>query len=68
MNLDPATTQTGFTDLDVLSLSVDNGAPYTVEDALTGETYTWQGPRNYVSLDPAKQPAHIFILRPQAAS
>ncbi|WP_419804790.1 alpha-1,4-glucan--maltose-1-phosphate maltosyltransferase [Terriglobus sp.] len=68
VNLDPDTVQTGFTDLDVLALGVDSGAPYTVEDVLTGESYTWQGARNHVSLDPAKQPAHIFILRRQAVS
>ncbi|GAA3755209.1 alpha-1,4-glucan--maltose-1-phosphate maltosyltransferase [Terriglobus aquaticus] len=65
VNLDPDAVQTGFTTLDVLALGVDSGAPYTVEDVLTGSTYMWQGARNYVSLDPAKQPAHLFILRRQ---
>lgn len=63
VNLDPDKVQTGFTDLDVLALGVDDGAPYTIEDVLTGESYTWQGARNHVSLDPAKQPAHLFLLR-----
>ncbi len=67
VNLDPDRVQTGFTDLDVLALGVDNGAPYTVEDALTGAAYTWQGARNYVSLDPLQQPAHILILHRGAA-
>ena len=68
VNLDPDAVQTGFTDLDVLALGVDDGAPYTVEDVLTGNTYTWRGARNYVSLDPAQQPAHLFVLRRNAAA
>ena len=67
VNLDPDTVQFGFTSLDVLALGVDSGAPYTVEDVLTGSTYTWAGPRNYVSLDPTAQPAHLFILRRDAS-
>jgi starch synthase (maltosyl-transferring) len=32
---------------------------YRVVDLLTGATYTW-GRNNYVLLDPALQPAHVF--------
>jgi starch synthase (maltosyl-transferring) len=33
---------------------------YQVHDLLSDATYTWRGRRNYVELDPAIQPAHIF--------
>ena len=68
VNLDPDNVQAGFTELDVLALGVDNGSPYTVHDALTGATYTWQGARNYVSLNPSEQPAHVFHLQRTTAS
>ena len=36
---------------------------FTVTDELTGESYTW-GQANYVRLDPATRPAHIFTVTP----
>jgi starch synthase (maltosyl-transferring) len=36
-------------------------APYVVRDLLTDRTYDWNGPWNYVRLDP-DLPAHIFHL------
>ena len=27
-------------------------------------SYLWNGPRNYLSLDPASVPAHVFRVRP----
>ncbi|EQD68939.1 alpha-amylase family protein, partial [mine drainage metagenome] len=39
------------------------GAPFPVEDRLTGEVWTWQGARNYVRLDPSERVAHLFRIR-----
>jgi starch synthase (maltosyl-transferring) len=36
---------------------------YQVQDLLSDRTYTWRSRRNYVELDPAIQPAHIFLVR-----
>ena len=41
---------------------LESHQPYQVHDLLTGERYFWQGPRNYVELDPQKIPVHIFRL------
>jgi starch synthase (maltosyl-transferring) len=30
---------------------------------LTDARYTWHGARNYVRLDPAVMPAHLFVVR-----
>ena len=38
-------------------------ASLQVDDLLNDERYTWYGRRNYVELDPAIRPAHIFRLR-----
>jgi starch synthase (maltosyl-transferring) len=34
-----------------------------MHDVLTGAHFLWQGPRNYVSLDPQRCPAHVMQLR-----
>ena len=63
VNLDTNEVQTGFTELDLAELGLAAGSAYTVEDLLTGESYNWNGERNYVALDPAKMPAHVLHLR-----
>ena len=62
VNFDPDTTQSGFTDLDLAALGLPQDEPFIVEDLLSGEHYTWNGPRNYVELSPDRFPAHIFRL------
>ena len=64
VNLDPLYTQSGWVDLDLTQLGLDESAPYTVCDAFTGSRYEWRGSRNYVSLDPSIVPAHIFRVEP----
>ena len=34
-----------------------------MHDLLTDARYLWHGARNYVQLDPARAPAHIFRVR-----
>ena len=62
VNLDPHHPQSGFVSVDLARLGMEPGAAYQVRDALTGATYTWQGSRNYVRLDPAHTPAHLFAI------
>ncbi len=61
-NLDPHHRQSGWTNLVLDELGAGEGA-FEVEDLLGGETYTWQGSRNYVELDPQRQAAHIFLVK-----
>jgi len=63
VNLDPHNTQSGFVDLRLDLLNISYDTPYQVHDLLTDATYTWTGPRNYVSLNPHSIPAHIFRVR-----
>ncbi|MBK8751111.1 MAG: DUF3416 domain-containing protein [Candidatus Competibacteraceae bacterium] len=60
VNLDPNYTQAGFTQLDLEELGVDPDQPFQVHDLLTGAHYIWNGPRNYVELNPHRMPAHVF--------
>jgi starch synthase (maltosyl-transferring) len=63
VNLDPINTQSAMIDLSLDKLNLPWDATFTVEDLLTQARYTWQGPRNYISLTP-NATAHIFrILR-----
>ena len=62
-NLDPTTVREATVHLDMPRLGLDWGDTYRVEDAVTGEAYTWHGPANYVRLDPFTEPAHVFTVR-----
>jgi len=63
VNLDPNRVQSGFVDLPLDLLKIEENVPYQAHDQLTGARYIWTGRRNYVELNPASVPAHIFILR-----
>jgi starch synthase (maltosyl-transferring) len=63
VNLDPRFKQSGHLELDPAVVRVEPGAMYQAHDLLGGGRYLWQGSRNYVELDPAITPAHIFVLR-----
>jgi starch synthase (maltosyl-transferring) len=65
VNLDPRHPREAATWLDLAALGVTADRPFEVYDELGGGTYFWQGPTNYVRLDPAQQPAHIFHVRRQ---
>jgi starch synthase (maltosyl-transferring) len=60
VNLDPHHAQSGTVDLPLGELGIDTEAPFEVSDLLGDETYLWQGPRNFVELDPAVRAAHVF--------
>jgi starch synthase (maltosyl-transferring) len=59
VNLDPFQTHYCTTIVPPASVGVRPGQSYRVSDLLTGASYTWSE-YNYVRLDPAVQPAHIF--------
>jgi starch synthase (maltosyl-transferring) len=63
VNLDPEHRQSGFVRLDLHELGIEHGRPYQVHDLLTGARYLWQGPDNYVELNPSIVPAHILRIR-----
>jgi starch synthase (maltosyl-transferring) len=63
VNLDPVQSQSGWIYLDMQQLGLTDESSFTVEDLLTGASYAWTGPSNYVALDPAVQPAHLFVVR-----
>jgi starch synthase (maltosyl-transferring) len=67
VNVDPYHRQSGHVDLSLGHLGVGEGA-FQVEDLLGGGSFLWQGPRNYVELDPGVLPAHVFAVRQRVRS
>lgn len=63
VNLDPHHTQSGWVELPLRDLGLAPDQPYQAHDLLGGGIYLWQGPRNYVELNPRALPAHIFRIR-----
>jgi starch synthase (maltosyl-transferring) len=61
VNLDPNQPREATVWLDGKALGIDAGAGFTVTDELTGASYRWSE-ANYVRLDPANAPAHIFTV------
>ncbi|MFL5576034.1 MAG: alpha-amylase family glycosyl hydrolase, partial [Gemmatimonadaceae bacterium] len=65
VNVDPREARDGMVTVPVAELGLAEDETYTVEDLLTGEHYAWRGARNYVRLDPARQPGHLLrVVRP----
>jgi starch synthase (maltosyl-transferring) len=63
-NLDPVHPQSGWVDLRMPDLGMAWDAPFTARDLLTGETFSWQGARNYVQLHPGHQAGHVLAIGP----
>jgi starch synthase (maltosyl-transferring) len=63
VNLDPFNAHAATTWLDLWQLGLEHAGPFEAYDMLTDTSYIWHGPANYVSLDPAREPAHVFALR-----
>jgi starch synthase (maltosyl-transferring) len=62
VNLDPHHTQAGFVTLPPEELQIPQDRGYEAEDLLTGARYLWNGPRNYVELNPSRMPGHILKI------
>ncbi|MEZ0203887.1 maltotransferase domain-containing protein [Ideonella sp.] len=63
LNLDPQQIQVGWVDLDLAAMRLAADTPFRVDDLLNDQHFLWQGPRNFVILDPARTPAHVFHVR-----
>ncbi|RKS10655.1 alpha-1,4-glucan:maltose-1-phosphate maltosyltransferase [Nocardiopsis sp. Huas11] len=61
VNLDPHHAREATVHLDLPSIDRDREEELAVTDGLTGRSYTWRA-ENYVRLDPATGPAHVFTV------
>jgi starch synthase (maltosyl-transferring) len=62
VNLDPHTVQSGQVNVPLKAWGYDTEKPYIVRDPLSDKEYRWRGEWNFVELNPAACPAHIFRL------
>jgi starch synthase (maltosyl-transferring) len=63
VNLDFYHAQSGWLTLDLRALGMEPNASFQAHDLIGDARYLWRGARNFVSLDPAVMPAHIFRIR-----
>ncbi len=68
VNLDSNYRQSSWIELPLEELELPENRPYQMHDLLTDARYLWHGNRNYVELDPASGPAHIFRIRRRSRS
>jgi starch synthase (maltosyl-transferring) len=59
---DPHVPQETIVHVPLSAVGIGQDQHYVVEDLLTGLRYTWHGARNYVRLDPANEPGHVFRI------
>ena len=62
VNLNPQEARDSLVHVNPWELGVGDDEPYTVHDLITGNRWEWQGWTNYVRLDPAVNPAHLFVI------
>jgi len=63
-NLEPGGVRESMVHLWLPALGLDwEVGSFEVHDELTGQSWTWQGPSNFVRLDPEASPAHVFHVR-----
>ncbi len=67
-NLDPHHSQSGWVELPLEEMGLEPTRPFQAHDLLSGAHFLWQGPRNFVALDPQTTPAHVFRLRRRVRS
>jgi starch synthase (maltosyl-transferring) len=68
VNVDPHAAHESIVHAPVERFGVGEDEAYMVEDLLTGARYTWRGRRNYVRLDPQREPGHLFRVVPGAVA
>jgi len=68
VNLDPHHTQAGMVTLPLKELGLETDKSYQAHELLSGARYMWNGPRNYVEINPHAAPAQIFRFRRRVRS
>jgi starch synthase (maltosyl-transferring) len=63
VSLDYTYTQSGWVDLDLEALGIDPHQPFEVHDLIDDARYLWNGPRNFVQMNPHRVAAHVFRVR-----
>ncbi len=67
-NCDPYHVQRGMVTLPLEELGLESDRPYQAHELLSGARYQWNGPRNYVEINPHSMAAQIFRFRHRVRS
>jgi starch synthase (maltosyl-transferring) len=62
VNLDQRHRHSGYLQLPLEEMRIGHNT-FQAHELLTGARYLWSGASNYVEIDPASVPAHIFAIR-----
>jgi len=68
VNCDPHHVQRGMVNLPLEELGIERERPYQAHELITGARYIWNGPRNYVEINPYAMPAQLFRFRRRVRS
>jgi starch synthase (maltosyl-transferring) len=68
VNCDPHHTQRGMVTLPLEELGIEREGAYQAHELLSGARYLWNGPRNYIEINPHAMPAQIFRFRHRVRS
>ncbi|MDQ2923714.1 MAG: alpha-1,4-glucan--maltose-1-phosphate maltosyltransferase, partial [Candidatus Dormibacteraeota bacterium] len=68
VNVDPHHTQSGMVTLPLEELGIRRDRGYQAHELLSGARYLWNGPRNFVEINPHAIPAQIFRFRRRVRS
>jgi len=68
VNVDPHHVQRGMVNLPLDELGLEPDRPYQAHELITGARYLWNGPRNFVEINPHALPGQIFRFRRRVRS
>ncbi|MDY7000838.1 MAG: alpha-1,4-glucan--maltose-1-phosphate maltosyltransferase [Thermodesulfobacteriota bacterium] len=63
VNLDPYNKQSAWLELPLQDFGIEPEQSFLVHDLIGDDKFVWQGPRNFIELDPQVIPARIFRLK-----
>ncbi len=68
VNVDPHHVQRGMVNLPLEELGIDRDRPFQAHELISGARYLWNGPRNFVEVNPQSMPGQIFRFRRRVRS
>jgi starch synthase (maltosyl-transferring) len=68
VNVDPHHVQRGMVTLPLDELGIERDRPYQAHEQISGARYLWNGPRNFVEVNPSSIPGQVFRFRRRVRS
>jgi starch synthase (maltosyl-transferring) len=68
VNVDPHHVQRGMVNLPLEELGIERDRPFQAHELISGARYLWNGPRNYIELNPSSIPGQVFRFRRRVRS